>query len=95
MLAHRSRQLVLSALNQSKSAYASFTFDGPRFFARYQYSSSQASSSQARNGGTSQFSCQLYNKVFGSYYSRYECVLIHLIGPCIGVPRPLARCKRP
>lgn len=56
-----SNKLILSALNLSKSAYASFTFDGTRFFARYQFASSQATSSQTRDGAQPHFTCQLHS----------------------------------
>lgn len=51
-------QLVLSALNSSKSTHASFTLDGQRFFAKYRYSPNNASA-----GDQNQFNCQIYNKV--------------------------------
>ena len=49
-------QLVLTALNSSKSAYASFTLIGSQFFSKYHY--------KGVNGpGKEKFNCKIYNKV--------------------------------
>ena len=49
-------QLVLTALNSSKSAYASFTLIGNKFFSKYHY--------RGVNGQTKEkFNCKIYNKV--------------------------------
>jgi len=51
-------QLVLTALNSSKSAYASFTLFGNKFFSKYQYKPVR-SANQAKE----KFTCKIYNKV--------------------------------
>lgn len=50
-------KLVLSALNSSRSAYASFTLDKGAFFEKYTYGLTSESTEEGR------FTCQLYNKV--------------------------------
>lgn len=56
-------QLVLTALNSSKSAYASFSFDKTTFFERYNFNIPQIRSQQSHEDGEARFTCQLYNKV--------------------------------
>ena len=51
-------QLVLTALNSSKSAYASFTLVGNKFFSKYQYRPPK-SATQTKE----KFTCKIYNKV--------------------------------
>ncbi|KAI0166187.1 Rad9-domain-containing protein [Xylariaceae sp. FL1272] len=53
-------RLVLTALNMSKSAYASFTFATNRFFSKYHY----AGSGQNRD----RFFCVLYNRALQSLF---------------------------
>ncbi|KAI9885167.1 MAG: hypothetical protein M1823_003054 [Watsoniomyces obsoletus] len=60
-------KLVLSALNSSKSAFASFTLHS-RFFAKYHLVSSQLARSQSRTGSPGRFTCQLYNKALVSVF---------------------------
>jgi cell cycle checkpoint control protein RAD9A len=55
------RQLVLTALNTSKSAYASFKLMGNKFFSKYQYKPPR-SGPQAKE----KFYCKIYNKVSAS-----------------------------
>ena len=50
-------QLVLTALNSSKSACSSFHLDKSVFFEKYKYTSNVASNGEGR------FTCQVYNKV--------------------------------
>jgi cell cycle checkpoint control protein RAD9A len=52
-------QLVLSALNSTRSAYASFTFPGSKFFTKYSYNPSHIHGQQPRE----KFTCRIYNKV--------------------------------
>ena len=56
-------QLVLSALNSSQSAFASFTLDKDRFFQRYNLDCDLARSQQPRPDTDAHFTCQIYNKV--------------------------------
>ena len=56
-------KLTLTALNSSKSAYASFRLDKNTFFEKYNYSPSEAQSQQAGDEVEPRFTCQLYNKV--------------------------------
>ena len=50
-------KLVLTALNSSKSAYASFTLVGSKFFSRYHFKGS------GEAGARGKFNCKIYNKV--------------------------------
>ena len=58
-----SLQLVLTALNSSKSAYASFSVEKNIFFEKYHLNNLQARSQQSRDDNEAHFTCQLYNKV--------------------------------
>lgn len=51
-------QLTLTALNLSRTAYASFTLDAMNFFIEYDFSPVNTA---AKGGG--RFTCQLLNKV--------------------------------
>jgi hypothetical protein len=51
-------QLVLTALNSSKSAYASFTLLGNKFFSKYHYKPVRSA-----NEAKKKFTCKIYNKV--------------------------------
>lgn len=51
-------QLVLTALNSSKSAYCSFTLVGNKFFSKYIYSPVRP-----RSQVKEKFNCKIYNKV--------------------------------
>ena len=64
----RQYQLVLSALNSSHSAFASFTLDRDHFFRRYNLDCEQARSQQPRPDADAHFTCQIYNKVCLSVY---------------------------
>ena len=55
-------QLSLTALNSSKSAYASFTLDSQVFFSKYHFTSSHPNQTRP-TGLDGRFTCQLYNKV--------------------------------
>lgn len=55
-------QLVLTALNSSKSAYASFSLDAA-VFDEYNYNSGTAKGRQNFDDAEARFTCQLYNKV--------------------------------
>ncbi|KAH8600865.1 DNA repair protein-like protein rad9 [Bisporella sp. PMI_857] len=55
-------KLVLTALNSSKSAYASFTLVGNKFFAKYQYKGSHGNASKDK------FNCKIYNKALLSVF---------------------------
>ena len=59
-------QLVLTALNSSKSAYASFSLDKNVFFEKYNFSPILTRGKQATDDIESRFTCQLYNKVIGN-----------------------------
>ncbi|KAL8995462.1 MAG: hypothetical protein Q9169_004803 [Polycauliona sp. 2 TL-2023] len=62
----RSDRLTLSALNSSKSAYASFALDSITFFESFSYYETRhADRSQ---DGPSRFTCQLYNKALSSVF---------------------------
>ncbi|KAG0648557.1 DNA repair rad9 [Hyphodiscus hymeniophilus] len=54
-------KLILTALNSSKSAYASFTLIGNKFFSKYQY---RGVGGQARE----KFNCKIYNKALLSVF---------------------------
>ncbi|KAL8635037.1 MAG: hypothetical protein Q9228_007432, partial [Teloschistes exilis] len=54
--------LILSALNSSRSAYASFTLDKSAFFEKYTYGLTSESEEEGR------FTCQLYNKALLSVF---------------------------
>jgi cell cycle checkpoint control protein RAD9A len=56
-------QLVLTALNSSKSAYASFSLDATVFFEKYNFNPSTAKGRQSLDDDEARFTCQLYNKV--------------------------------
>lgn len=53
----RSEKLTLTALNSSRTAYASFALDAKTFFINYDFDVRHASS------GGDRFTCQLFNKV--------------------------------
>jgi hypothetical protein len=55
-------QLTLTALNLSKTAYASFALDAQSFFITYTFNASSPSSSGDR------FTCQLYNRALQSVF---------------------------
>ncbi|KAH8821566.1 DNA repair protein-like protein rad9 [Xylogone sp. PMI_703] len=57
-------KLVLSALNSSNSAYASFTLTSSKFFSKYTFKPSTASGTQTRE----RFSCKIYNKALLSVF---------------------------
>ncbi|CAG8970877.1 hypothetical protein HYALB_00000856 [Hymenoscyphus albidus] len=58
-------KLVLTALNSSKSAYASFTLVGNKFFTKFHYKQPLVrGSSQSRE----KFSCKIYNKALLSVF---------------------------
>lgn len=59
-------QLVLTALNSSKSAYASFSLDRNVFFDKYNFSPILVKDKHATDNIESRFTCQLYNKVMGT-----------------------------
>lgn len=50
-------QLTLTALNLSRTAYASFALDARAFFIHYKFDS------QSKTSGGDRFTCQLFNKV--------------------------------
>lgn len=50
-------QLTLTALNLSKTAYASFALDSRAFFIEYDFNGN------SQVGGGDRFTCQLYNRV--------------------------------
>ncbi|KAH6684107.1 DNA repair protein-like protein rad9 [Halenospora varia] len=56
-------KLVLTALNSSKSAYASFTLVGNKFFSKYQYKPLRSS-----NQTNQKFNCRIYNKALLSVF---------------------------
>lgn len=56
-------QFSLTALNSSKSAYASFCLDGAEFFDKYFYSSNPPEDKQSDGVAEACFTCQVYNKV--------------------------------
>ena len=56
-------QLSLTALNSSKSAYASFCLDGSDFFDKYFYSSDSSEGERSDGVSEARFTCQVYNKV--------------------------------
>lgn len=58
-------KLVLTALNTSKSAYASFTLAGNKFFSKYVYRSVGAS---IRSRSQDKFNCRIYNKALLSVF---------------------------
>ncbi|KAL9025332.1 MAG: hypothetical protein Q9196_005823 [Gyalolechia fulgens] len=61
-----SNYLTLTALNSSKSAYASFTLDRRDFFESYSYSRKR--SIHSNEDHESRFTCQLYNKALLSVF---------------------------
>ncbi|KAH8683364.1 Rad9-domain-containing protein [Tricladium varicosporioides] len=56
-------KLILTALNSSKSAYASFTLIGNKFFSKYQYKPLRLS-----NQVNQKFNCRIYNKALLSVF---------------------------
>lgn len=64
----REDKLVLTALNSSKSAYASFSFDNTVFFEKYSFKATQAKGQQSTQDGGARFTCQLYNKALLSVF---------------------------
>jgi len=54
---------VISALNSSKTAYASFSLVKKDFFVQYNFNATQAKKQQSREEIEARFTCQLYNKV--------------------------------
>jgi len=67
-------KLVLTALNSSKSAYASFTLIGNKFFSKYQFKGLNG------NANREKFNCKIYNKVKFTTLQRLSSLhyLIHL-----------------
>lgn len=61
----RNNHLILTALNSSKSAYASFTLDRRDFFENYSYSQGGNIHS---NDDQNRFTCQVYNKALLSVF---------------------------
>lgn len=55
-------QLTLTALNSSRTAYASFALDANAFFIEYHFKSN----SQSTNGD--RFTCQLFNRALQSVF---------------------------
>ncbi|RDL35149.1 Rad9-domain-containing protein [Venustampulla echinocandica] len=55
-------KLVLTALNSSKSAYASFTLVGNKFFSKYQYKPLRSANPKEK------FNCRIYNKALLSVF---------------------------
>lgn len=55
-------QLTLTALNSSRTAYASSSLDARQFFISYEFNANDASSAGDR------FTCQLYNKALQSVF---------------------------
>lgn len=64
----RKDKLVLTALNSSKSAYASFSLDKSVFFEKYNFNAAQAKSQQSTKDAAARFTCQLYNKALLSVF---------------------------
>jgi cell cycle checkpoint control protein RAD9A len=60
-------QLSLTALNSSKSAYASFSLDSRVFFSKYHFEISSPSNHARSTSLNGRFTCQLYNKVRSQY----------------------------
>lgn len=60
-------QLSLTALNSSKSAYASFSLDSRVFFSTYHFMISSHSNHARSTSLDGRFTCQLYNKVRSQY----------------------------
>ena len=56
-----SKKLVLTALNTTRTGYASFTFATNVFFSKYIYNPTRISGSTK-----GKFTCRLYNKVDGN-----------------------------
>ncbi|KAF2772848.1 hypothetical protein EJ03DRAFT_171613 [Teratosphaeria nubilosa] len=61
----RSEKLSLTALNLSRTAYASFAFEAKAFFIEYRFSPSSSSTSTM---GGDRFTCQLLNKALQSVF---------------------------
>ncbi|CAD6579613.1 MAG: hypothetical protein ASARMPRED_009203 [Alectoria sarmentosa] len=64
----RDDKLVLTALNSSKSAYASFSLDKTVFFEKYIFNVTQAKDQQSTEDAGARFTCQLYNKALLSVF---------------------------
>ena len=56
-------QLVLTALNSSKSAYASFSLSKDVFFDKFTFNTTRAGGRKSSQDAEARFTCQLYNKV--------------------------------
>ena len=68
--------MVLTALNSSKSAYASFSLDRNVFFDEYNFSPIIIKDKHATDNVESRFTCQLYNKVFGTIPNTLVSIII-------------------
>ena len=53
----------MTALNSSKSAYASFSLDRINFFDKYDFNPALAKGRETPEDAEARFTCQLYNKV--------------------------------
>ncbi|MCJ1304496.1 hypothetical protein MMC08_007308, partial [Hypocenomyce scalaris] len=58
----RRSKLILTALNSSKSAYASFALESSVFFEKYEFSASPSRGQRSGSDGEGRFTCQIYNK---------------------------------
>ncbi|KZF22748.1 DNA repair protein rad9 [Xylona heveae TC161] len=65
--AHR-HELILSTINTSKSAHASFVLNGGRFFTRYRYSPGISRGRPATDADERPFACRIYNKALLSVF---------------------------
>jgi cell cycle checkpoint control protein RAD9A len=58
------QKLRLSALNTTKTGYASFVFDADKFFSRFSFSLRRNKNTAAGIQAGDRFACQIYLKVF-------------------------------
>lgn len=81
-------QLTITALNLSRTAYASFALDARSFFIDYEFGGSSATK------GGDRFTCQLLNKVCLSH--RHErSVIDTIVGIAVSVQGSSKRCTGP
>lgn len=80
-----SMKLVLTALNTTRTGYASFTFATNKFFSKFIYNPPRTSGSTK-----GKFTCRLYNKVDGICITYVELLLIFL-GFGIHIQGPISR----
>lgn len=78
-------KLVLTALNTTRTGYASFTFAANKFFSKFIYNPPRTS-----GYAKGKFTCRLYNKVDENCIA-YIGLQLNLLGFIINIQRPINR----